>query len=202
MDHETPDLIEAQMAETRQSLTDKVAALEDSVVGTMQNATAAVSDTVQSVKDAVGDTVNAVKDNVASALDMGKHVRENPWTAVGSAALAGLLTGFLVFRKSSAVEPYSRPAPRLVPEPIATTTTTRTVGTGVFDSLMGRIGDEVKKLGDMVIDRVSSEFHRVVEDGVPRIVDKLTFAPPNQSGAEAVESPRWGGLTDPVRRAS
>ena len=68
MDHETPDLIEAQMAETRQSLTDKVAALEDSVVGTMQNATAAVSDTVQSVKDAVGDTVNAVKDNVASEI--------------------------------------------------------------------------------------------------------------------------------------
>jgi ElaB/YqjD/DUF883 family membrane-anchored ribosome-binding protein len=95
VDHETPEVIEAQMAETRQSLTEKVAALEDSVVGTVQSATTAVSDTVQTVKDAVGETVEAVKSNVTNDLDFSHHVREHPWTAVGVAAFAGFVTAYV-----------------------------------------------------------------------------------------------------------
>ena len=87
------------MADTRQSLTEKVSALEDSVVGTVQSATNAVADTVQTVKDAVGDTVGAVKENVSNALDVSRHVRENPWTAVGIAAGVGILIGVLINRK-------------------------------------------------------------------------------------------------------
>ena len=203
MDHETPDVIEAQMAETRQSLTEKVAALEDSVVGTVQNATTAVADTVQSVKDAVGDTVESVKDNVASALDVGKHVRDNPWGAVGTSALAGLITGLLVFRKASASIPATMATaapsyPRAAMEPA------QPREPGVLDAIMSRIGGEVKKLGESVIERVSSELSRVVDDGVPRIAELLNFAPADEWKAESdkMANTKWNGTVDSARRAS
>ena len=43
--NESPELIEQRMQETRNSLTEKVAMLEDHVVGTVQTATSAVKDT-------------------------------------------------------------------------------------------------------------------------------------------------------------
>src|SRR5438270_4131823 len=105
------------MHETRQSLADKVAALENQVVGTVQSAASAVQDTVESVKSAVQDTVCSVKETVGdvkdtvqdsvssvsegvmSAFDIRRHVDENPWLMLGGAAAAGFVTGLLVFRE-------------------------------------------------------------------------------------------------------
>jgi len=116
MDREraTPDVIEHEMEQTRASLTDKVAALETQVVGTLQNATdtvqttvesiqssvetvrSAVEDTMSSVKDSVNDSVHAVTDQVKSTFDFSSHARQRPWAVVGGAAATGFLVGFLL----------------------------------------------------------------------------------------------------------
>lgn len=116
MDREgsTPDMIVSDMEQTRASLTDKVAALESQVVGTLQSATdtvhstvesiqssvasvrSAVEDTMSSVKDSVSDSVEAVTSQVKSTFDFSSHVRERPWAVVGGAAATGFLLGFLL----------------------------------------------------------------------------------------------------------
>ena len=138
MDRESPELIEREMEETRESLTEKVSLLEHQVVDKLQSATDAVQDTVQSVRSAVQDTVAAVTDTVKSsvesvsdgmkeALDVKKHVREYPWAMVGGAAAAGFVTGLLVFRseqsrggcrgRPAVPARRSRPSPRRHPRP-------------------------------------------------------------------------------------
>jgi ElaB/YqjD/DUF883 family membrane-anchored ribosome-binding protein len=181
VDHETPEVIEAQMAETRQSLTEKVAALEDSVVGTVQSATTAVSDTVQTVKDAVGETVEAVKSNVTNALDFSHHVREHPWTAVGVAAFAGFVTAYAMPRRIGSAG-HAPPA-AFVPSATAAQAAHSLVpppprAPGPFDTILKRIGDEAVRLGETILEKVTSELQRAVDDGVPRLVDKIPFTSP------------------------
>jgi len=57
------------MDETRAALTDKVEALENRVVSTVESATAAVSETVAEVKSAVTDTVHSVTETVQETFD-------------------------------------------------------------------------------------------------------------------------------------
>src|SRR5262245_65948816 len=75
MDRESPELIEREMEETRESLTEKVALLEDKVVGQIHAATdtvhgtvESVQDTVQTVKAAVQDTVQCVAGTVKNSV--------------------------------------------------------------------------------------------------------------------------------------
>src|SRR5205823_1346199 len=85
----------------RASLTDKVAALEQQVLGTIQNASDTVSNIVETVKTAVPETLHTVKDTLTesvqevsekmrSAFDLSHHTREHPWAMVGGAAAAAL----------------------------------------------------------------------------------------------------------------
>ncbi len=192
MDNETPELIEAQMAETRQSLTDKVAALEDSVVGTVQSATTAVQDTVQTVRDAVEGTVETVKDNVASALDIRRHVQSKPWAMVGSAAMAGVLTGLIVFRKTRPV----REVPAAKPLMATASTPVTAAKPGLLDELFGMVGTEIKKLAETAITTASASLHRVVNDGLPKLVDQLIEPPakePEDSKIPTYPIGRWNG---------
>jgi len=116
MDRESPELIEQQMEQTRESLTEKVSLLENKVLGqinsatdTVQGTVSSVQETVQSVKDVVQDTVQSVSDTVKHSvhsiaaemketLDVRKHVQQNPLAMVGGAAALGFLAGLIVFR--------------------------------------------------------------------------------------------------------
>jgi ElaB/YqjD/DUF883 family membrane-anchored ribosome-binding protein len=109
---ESPELIEKEMEYTRQSLTNKVSALEQQVVGTIQTAASTVQETVLSVKEAMQETASTVKETVTGSVetvsegikktfDISSRVRENPLAAVGAAAAAGFVTGLLVFRPKS-----------------------------------------------------------------------------------------------------
>jgi len=107
-------MIEREMEQTRASLVEKVAALENQVVGTLQTATSTVKDTVEAVKDTVTDvkeavtgTVDSVKDqvqtsmenvteNVREAFDFRTHIRRYPWACVGAATAAGFGVGMLL----------------------------------------------------------------------------------------------------------
>jgi len=102
MENET-DVIRNQMLETRTSLTEKLEALEETVVATVQETTESVAETVQNVKEAVQETVETVSgsvqetvDTVKSAFDISKHVQDYPWAMFGGAIALGYLGGSLL----------------------------------------------------------------------------------------------------------
>lgn len=117
-DDPKPEVIEEEMAQTRSSLVEKIAALEHQVVSTVQSATTAVQETVQSVTNAVQDTtttvkqsilgvqdeaheaIHGLKSNLREVFDVSAHVRENPVPMVAGAAVVGFVTGLLVFGRS------------------------------------------------------------------------------------------------------
>lgn len=187
MDHnETPELIEQQMHDTRESLTDKVAALENQVMGTLQSATTAVQETVQSVRSAVSDTQSTVKDTVQESLaavkdtfDVAARTRENPWAMLGGAAVAGLVTGLLVFRKqhslgmtAAAASGYQPPVGTFhsvaAPQPAAPR------APGLFDELLCRAGQELRKVAEDAIQTCSASLKEQLHQGVPKLFEQVT----------------------------
>ncbi|MFO0850542.1 MAG: hypothetical protein U0871_18585 [Gemmataceae bacterium] len=202
MDRESPDVIAQEMEETRSSLTGKVAALETHVVGTLQNATEAVSTTVEQVKSVVQDTLSSVKDTatdvkqsvtesvqtvtdrVGSAFDLSSHTREHPWAMVGGAGLVGFLTGVVVFGRWShraAAAPHhpatytSAAAPVASvrsPEPAAAPRKTP----GWLDDLLERAGNEVRKIGEEALAVAAASLKQSVQSEVPRLINSFTAA--------------------------
>jgi ElaB/YqjD/DUF883 family membrane-anchored ribosome-binding protein len=180
VDHESAELIERQMEETRESLTEKVAQLEEQVVGTIQSATSAVQDTVQSVRSAVQDTVDSVSGTVKhsvesvsagvkDALDVPRHVRDHPWPMVGGAAIAGFLTGMLVFRRA----PTAKPAPAFTPRSVAETPmTTAAHRPGWLNDLLEMAGREMRQLAEQAFAVASTSLRRSVQEGIPKLVER------------------------------
>ncbi|WP_020470050.1 DUF883 family protein [Zavarzinella formosa] len=212
MSDKSPELIELEMASTRQSLTEKVAALEEQVVGTLQSTTAAVNDTVNSLRSAVTETVDSVKgtvdtvtadvqsvmntatDNVKDVVDVTKHVRDNPWLMVGGAAAAGLFAGLMLFRKSgTASATHHIPAPSYqplpAPQPIASTPTMLPPGSrapGLLDELFSRVSQEVRKVAETAISTLSESVKKSVNDNIPKMVEgavtKISDSLPEMAG--------------------
>lgn len=180
----SPEEIEREMASTRESITEKVAALENQVVGTVQTAADTISDTVAAVKsivsaapEAVTDTVKqataAVSDAVKSTFDVTGHVRKHPWAAVGTSALLGSIVGWLTAGPRREFSPFagaSAPVPAapasLVPPPRAADEKP-----GVVDEFMGMIGDRVRELARTALETVSGALKQNIETGVPKLVD-------------------------------
>jgi ElaB/YqjD/DUF883 family membrane-anchored ribosome-binding protein len=84
---------------TRAAMADKLAALEDRVMGTVQSAQETVEDSLQMAKD----TMATVKRN----FDLKYQVEQHPWAMVGGCFLAGLAVGglFLKVRRRSSQTP-------------------------------------------------------------------------------------------------
>lgn len=174
----TPEQIEREMLQTREALTEKVAALETQVVGTVQSAADTLTGTVEAVKElvtaapsAVTDTVkqaaSAVSETMKKTLDISGHVREHPWASVGVSAGLGFLTGLLVFRErtgTAASPPPSSPAYR----PAAGSPPGEP---GVFDQLIGMIGRKVREVAENLIDSATAAVNQNVREGVPKLVD-------------------------------
>src|SRR2546423_1567536 len=102
MDNET-EVIKQQMEETRESLSDKLGALEQHVMSTVQDTTDSVANTVETVKDAVQGTVSSVKETVAEtvdtvkeAFDIPQQVERHPWAMFAGAVLVGYVGGRLL----------------------------------------------------------------------------------------------------------
>jgi len=116
-DDKSPDRIEREMEQTRESITQKVAALETQVLGTIQTATDTLTDTVQSVKDAVSTAPTAVKDTVTetvaavkesvketissvresvASFSVSECVQRNPVAAAGVSVAGGVVAGYLL----------------------------------------------------------------------------------------------------------
>jgi len=204
MDRKSPELIEQDMHETRQALTDKVAALEQQVVGTIHEATTAVQDTVQSVKSAVEDTVTNVKDTVSesvasvkSTLDVPEHVRSHPWAGIGVAALAGAVTGYLL---SSEQKTSSRPAQRYSGNGITNPSVSnyasgsRTASAaqphqpGLFDEIWHRVRGEIKQLSEAAITTLSQSLRENLNQGIGHLVETAAAFAAGSAQGSAHES--------------
>jgi len=111
-----PEVIRQQMLETRTALTEKLEALEQEVVDTVQGAKNAVTDTVETVRDVVQDTVETVKDSmqetvhsVKEAFDVPRQVERHPWAMVGGSVVLGYLSGCLLNQVTAAGRPRTAP---------------------------------------------------------------------------------------------
>jgi ElaB/YqjD/DUF883 family membrane-anchored ribosome-binding protein len=199
----TPEEIEQEMLQTRESLTEKVAALETQVAGTVQNAADTVTGTVEAVKSlittapgAVSDTVKqaaaAVGESMKETFDITGHVRRNPWASVGASAGLGFLVGLIVFRdRTTPVFAAAAPTP-------ATPVGSAPRQPGVFDEFIGMIGRKAKDLAETAIESASASLMANIQEGVPKLVNdaasRLT-----DTGAEP-DSPTFAGRFDGGRR--
>jgi len=102
MENET-ELIRQQMLETRTALSEKLGALQEQVLSTVEGTTRTVTETVQTVQEAVQDTVSTVSDSVQGTVDTVKdtfdinhQVEKHPWLMVGGAVALGFLGGRLL----------------------------------------------------------------------------------------------------------
>jgi len=169
----TPEEIEREMLHTRESITEKVVALENQVIGTAQSVTSAVSDTVEKVKSLVTNAPSAVSDTVKQSfaavkeqLDITGCVRRNPWTSVGTSAAAGFLLGYLLGgRRESSSHPLAAMAPAAAPQ------TSPPREPGVFDELLGQVSREVKRLAQDAIASTSAALKQNISTEVPKMVD-------------------------------
>lgn len=185
MDREQPEVIERQMEETRESLTEKVSLLEQRVVGQIQSATDAVQDTVQCVKSAVQETVQSVTgtvthsvqsltDGVKEVLDVRKHTRENPWAMVGGATAAGFVTGLLLFRR----EPLGRSLPASAPMPFTSEPAPHPAAPAAsrrpawLNDLFETAGQHVRKLAEEVLATATASLRQSVQTGIPKLIDR------------------------------
>jgi ElaB/YqjD/DUF883 family membrane-anchored ribosome-binding protein len=202
MGSESPEVIEQQMQETRESLTQKVAALETQVLGTITTASEAVTnivetvktvvpETIHSVKDTVSESVNAVKEQVASTFDLSAHTRNNPWAMVGGACAAGFLVGLLLPRREPALGTapgYGQQARGTAPQPAYAPQAPSTVAgiaaglshmkmpgwlDNMLQPLLDRAGQELRRLGEEAIATASAQVKHAIDDGIPRLVNKV-----------------------------
>src|SRR5260370_30618637 len=120
MDNET-EMIKQQMEETRESLSEKLGALEQHVLTTVHDTTDSVAATAGAVKDAVQGTVSSVKetvhdtvDTVKEAFDIKRQVERHPWAMMAGAGVGGDVGGRVLMPPRRAFPP---PPPRPPPPP-------------------------------------------------------------------------------------
>jgi ElaB/YqjD/DUF883 family membrane-anchored ribosome-binding protein len=199
MDRESPELIEREMECTRESLTEKVSLLENKVLGQVQNATdtvegtmtsvqdtvetvkAAVQDTVQSVTDTVKHSVQSLTDGLKETFDVRRHTQENPWAMVGGAAVAGFLTGLVVFRRESTVSPGELPAYTPMPTALGAAAPPVSHRPQWLSDILEMAGREVKQIAQQAIAQASSSLRQTVQSRVPQLVEQVV--PGGQAGA-------------------
>ncbi len=211
----TPEEIEREMEFTRESLTEKVVALESQVVGTVQTAADTINGTVEAVKSlvttapgAVSDTVKqvaaAVSETMKETFDITGHVRNHPWAAVGASAGLGFLVGILLpgsrsaitSPRSAMVPPASAAVGGTTPSAAASAAPSRP---GVFDEFVAMLGRKAKDLAETAIESLSASVKTNIEQGVPKLVSdaasRLTDPHP-----DAPDPPTVAGRFDGGRR--
>jgi len=186
------------MHETRQSLTDKVAALELQVTGTFDHAAATVQDTVQSMKSAVSETVNSVTDKVKesvgsvqdsvsqvkASLDIRDQIRENPWAVLAGATISGVVAGYMFgpSRERSSTPRPSSFSPIREPQPAQSAFRAQSTKPGIFDEVLDRLRHEITTLGETAIATLSSSLKSSLNDGIQTFVkNTMTIQPAAQS---------------------
>lgn len=199
-DDRSPDEIEREMEHTRESITQKVAALETQVLGTIQTATNTLTETVQSVKDTVTtapsavketvhETVAAVKDTVKETFASVKDtvasfsltgcVQDNPVAAVGASLAGGFAAGFLLFgERPLMARGFREPAPGgragTTPHefaPFGGVSHAAPSRPGMFAGLLGMVGVELEQLAKQALTTAVASLKQSLNDKVPQMMD-------------------------------
>jgi len=182
------EVIRHQMEEKRASLAEKLGALEDEVLDTVHQATAAVSNTVHDVTEAVDtvkETVSQTVESVKESLDFRGAIRDHPWTAVGVSFAAGVAGGLLLEAPSlgQAFSHSGYPGTNGFPPesstrtpgngaPASSSTLTSSLGSAgaeLFQSFKGMaigtlLGVLSKVVGDVTPAPMKADLHRMFED--------------------------------------
>jgi len=201
------DQIEQDMERTRESISEKVVALETQVLGTIQTATDTVTDTVDAVKEAVSSAKEAVttaptaiRDSVREVVDSVKEsvgsfsasecVRRYPAAALGSSAFAGFLAGYLfggARRKPLAQSSFfATHEPRTTPPVSAPAAPARSPG--LLGEVFDRLGSEVRQLVEQAMSTGIAALKESLEKRLPVVVDSAVErvtgpADPHTNGA-------------------
>ncbi|MBA4189590.1 MAG: hypothetical protein C0467_16515 [Planctomycetaceae bacterium] len=184
----TPEHIEQQMVQTRESLTEKVNALENQVVGSVKTAADTLTGTVDAVKTlmdtapaAVGDSMkqaaSAMGDKVKEVFDIRGHLQGHPWTSVSVSAGLGFIAGLLLFRARSEAIPAAPVATAYTPPAAAAAPVSAPTGPGLVDDLLAMVGRKVKELAETAIDSASTAANQTVRDTVPKLLESEPETP-------------------------
>ena len=192
MPDESTEVIEQKMGATRDALTQKVHALENQVVDTLQSASTTVSNMVEQVKTAVPDTIAGMKESISevresvseqvkASLDVSQHTRDKPWAMVGGAAALGFIAGVVLFRRAPSHQAAMPSAPRAVLPaalPPSNPAPLRLPGwlEQIVDRLSERVTQEVRKLGEVAVATASASLQQSVE----RVLPTLLGSPPSE----------------------
>jgi len=84
-----------QIDQTKASLVGKLEALESQVVGTVQNASDAVSETVNVVKNTVENVVDKVQ-SAGEFFNIKTQTQRHPWAVFGGSVLVGCMASYLL----------------------------------------------------------------------------------------------------------
>jgi len=219
---ENEEVIRHDMEETRTALTEKLEILENQVVGTVQDARAAVTetvdtlkDTVSTVKETVTDTVSAVKESVHDGVatvkdwfDVRAQVDRHPWVMTGGSILAGYLIGTLCDRLNEsetavapAAEPIRSDTHRLGNGHRSTTTRAKRHHEPEGGSWLAGFAPELNKLKSLALGTLLGTAREMVVRSVPpelghklgEIVDNITA----KLGGEQLPSSTWENLLQP-----
>jgi len=180
----SPEEIEREMHQTRESITEKVSALESQVVGTVQTAADTISETVSAVRslvntapEAVTETVKqataAVSESMKDVFDISAHVRKNPWAAIGVSALLGSVVGCLTASRRPSFAPLAAASPPA--SPVASPAFAAAPSNsppGLVDEFMSMIGGKLKELAETTLNSVAASVKTNIESSVPHLVDE------------------------------
>lgn len=197
LENKSTSEIRHEMQETRESITEKVAALENQVLGTIQTAADTVANTVEAVKEAVTSAPAAVSDTVKQTVDAVKEsvgsfsvsecVGRNPWAALGASVAGGFVIGYgMGGRRTTASadaarrESVSMHASRQPP--------------GLMADLCEMTGRELRQLAEQTLSSFLQSLKRsigeripdVVETNVNRMAGRLQTAPRTHAYASGV----------------
>jgi len=162
-----PEVFEQEMKDTRESLRQKVAALEETVVGTVD----AVKNAMKETADTVKQSVHTVTDTVKEGLNVSAHIRNRPWLCVGISAAAGFLTGFLVGSRREAGASVATRNHLPFAAPAAAPAAAEPREPGLFGELMEKAGREVRKIADHAIATAAETLKRNISEGMPHLMD-------------------------------
>jgi ElaB/YqjD/DUF883 family membrane-anchored ribosome-binding protein len=205
----TPDVkstseLEHDMQQTRESITEKVAALESQVLGTFQNAADTVTNTVDAVKEAVTSAPAAMSETVRQTVDavkqsfhdtigsfsLGGCVEKNPWASLGVSAFAGFLLGY---RTASPSGPSNFAGQHFVSAPAPSSPPSQSAPQphGFLGDLGGMLGKELRQLAEDSLvgaiqklkQSIGTHMPEVVDSAVNRVSEQLQSASRGRSKA-------------------
>jgi len=218
------EVIHHEMEEKRASLAEKLDTLESHVLGTVQEATAAVSHSVEEATSAVSHTVEDVKsvvdtvtgsvkdtvENVAETVkhtfDMRDHVRRHPWGMFCGAVALGFAGGrFLApARREEETSAPAAPSQPFVPPPRAVSPRTSAPQEEETRSGLSELLQRVKGLAlgavmKTVRDLLAESLPEAMKADVMHVVDDFTTKLGGQPVPAASPSGSNGAYSSPTQ---